>query len=105
MLNALDPDARRGHAGQRIQQHAAQRIAQCLAKAALQRVDDKLAIAVVLADFHTFNFGFFDLIDHSAFPPLFIALGAHAPRASLAAHVASRFESCPRRHGSVINSY
>ena len=27
-------------------------------------------IKAVFADFHTFDFGFFDLIDHSAFPPL-----------------------------------
>ena len=50
MLNALDTDAGCRDAGQRIEQHAAKRIAQSLAKATLQRIDDKLSIHQVLND-------------------------------------------------------
>ena len=84
VLYAFDAHAGRGHTGQRVQQYAAQGIAQGLAEATLQGVDDELAVAVVLAHFHTFNFGLFDLIDHSAFPPLLVAFasdrkGVHCP--------------------------
>lgn len=70
MLNALDANAGHGNARQGIEQHAAKRIAQRLAKTTLKRIDDELAVSVALTDFHTFNFGFFYLIDHSAYPPL-----------------------------------
>ena len=69
MLHALDPDTSGRNAWQRIEQHAPQRIAQRLPKAALQRVDHKLAIPIVLADFNALDFWLFDLIDHLAFPP------------------------------------
>ena len=70
MLHALDTDAGCRYAGERIEHDSAKRVAQRLTKAALQRIYDKFSISAVLADLDTFDFGFFDLIDHSAFPPL-----------------------------------
>ena len=69
MLNPIDAHACHRRTRQRIEQHAPQRIAQRLPKAALQRVDHKLAIPIVLADFNALDFWLFDLIDHLAFPP------------------------------------
>ena len=43
MLNALDLDGGHGHAGQRAEQHTAQGVAQRVAEAALQGLDDELA--------------------------------------------------------------
>ncbi len=87
MLHALDPDTSGRNAWQRIEQNAAQRIAQSLAKATLQRIDDKLAITTVLADLYTFDFGFLDLIDHSAFPPLLSRRRSHGRRGAYPWHL------------------
>ena len=70
MLHTLDSDAGCCDARERVQKHAAQGIAQRLTEAALQGIHNELAVSVVFADLYTFDFGVFDLIDHSAFPPL-----------------------------------
>ena len=70
MLHALYANAGGGHARQGIEKHPAQGVAQRLTKTTLQGIDDEFAIAVVVADLHPFDFRLFDLIYHSAFPPL-----------------------------------
>ena len=68
MLHTLDANIGNCHAGQRVKQHSAQRIAQSLAKSALQRLYNELAVAFVFANLQPFDSGFFDF-DHSAIPP------------------------------------
>ena len=69
MLDAFDLDAGNSYARQAAEQHTAQGIAQRVAKAALQRLDDELAIRAVGAQFHTVDARFFDF-DHSVYPPV-----------------------------------
>ena len=64
MLNALDTDARRRHAGQAVQQHATQGIAQSLAEAALQRFHHKASELVVFRKLRAFDVRLFKFCDH-----------------------------------------
>ncbi len=63
MLHALDANAGSRNSRQGIEQHATQGIAQSLPEATLQRIDDKLRVAIVFARLHTFYLRLFDLID------------------------------------------
>ena len=69
MLNSFDLDGGHRNAGQRTEQHTAQGIAQRVAEAAFQRLDDELAIGAVLTQLRTVDVRFFDC-DHSSYPPV-----------------------------------
>ena len=64
MLNTINAHAGGCGSQQGVQQHAPERIAQSLAKAALQRVNNELAVTAVFTDLHAFDFRLFDLLDH-----------------------------------------
>ena len=68
MLHAVNIHAGHGGAGQRIDQHAAQSIAQRMAKAALKRLDHELAIGIVRGHFDAFDARLFEFDDHYRLP-------------------------------------
>ena len=72
MLHTLDVHRRDRHAREGGQQHPAQGVAQGVAEAALQGFHNKLAVAVVLANFHALDACLFDFDDHFVYPPLMV---------------------------------
>ena len=61
MEYAIDSDGGNRSTFEGRQQHAAQAVAERRAVAALERLADKLAIAIVFTDFRNFNFRFLDV--------------------------------------------
>ena len=64
MLHTVDLDAGHRRAGQGIDQHAPERIAQRMTESPLQGLDGEAAVRTVFRQFGTFDVGFLDFLDH-----------------------------------------
>ena len=61
MEHSINTDGGNCRTFQGRQEHTAEAVAKCRAVTAFERFADELAVAVVFADFHNFNFRFLDV--------------------------------------------